>query len=116
MDWAYFFTSASSANFKINDVETALGLLKQYPENFVELRLILSAPLTSADSQALSANENLVSLLAEVRTEEELQFESRKGLSDEELFKTYYKSVYNAEPKEELQTLFLATLAETQES
>lgn len=98
-----------------DNVGMALELLGKYPENLVELRLILSSPLTSADSQALSANENLVSLLAEVRTEEELQFESRKGLSDEALFTSFYRSTYGVEVKEDLKTLFLETLNETVE-
>ncbi len=96
-------------------VETALLLLEQYPENLVEMRLILSAPLTSSDAQALSAHENLVSLLAMVQTEEELQFESRKGLSDEALFTSFYRGAYGIEPKEELKTLFLRTLQEISE-
>ena len=108
-------TGRKLIRLEANDVETALGLLQQYPENFVELRLILSAPLTSAASQALSANENLVSLLAEVRTEEELQFESRKGLSDEALFTSFYRANYGAEPKENLKNLFLSTLNELSE-
>lgn len=98
-----------------DNVDTALELLSKYPENWVEMRLFLTSPLTSADSQALSAKENLVSLLAEVRTEEEMAFESRKGLSDEALFTAFYRSAYGAEPKEDLKTLFLQTLSETAE-
>ena len=94
------------------NVETALALLQEYPQNYVELRLILSSPLTSSDTQALSEQDNLVSLLAEVRTDDELQFESRKGLSDEALFTSFYRSTYGTEPKEELKTLFLSTLSE----
>ena len=99
-----------------NGVERALELLQQYPEDLVELRLHLSAPLTSADSTALAANGNLVSLLPEVRSEESLQFESRKGLSAEGLFDAYYRSVYGAEPKVEVKELFLQTVAELGET
>lgn len=98
-----------------NDVETALELLKQYPDNYVELTLFLTEPLASADAKALNANENLVSLLAEVHGDESLQFESRKGLSDEGLFDAYYKTNFGKEPKEELKTLFLQTLTELNE-
>ena len=97
------------------NVEMALSLLGQYPDNLVEMRLVLSSPLTSSDTQALAAKDNLVSLLAEVRAEEELQFESRKGLSDEALFTSFYRSAYGEEPKEELKTLFLSTLNELSE-
>ena len=98
------------------DVERALSLLAEYPENLVELKLILSSPLTTADAQALAAQKNLVSLVTEVRTDEALQFESRKGLSDEGLFDAFYKTNYGAEPKPELKQLFLKTLAEISEN
>ena len=98
-----------------NDVETALELLEKCPDNYVELTLVLTAPLASVDAKALNAHENLVSLIAEVHSEESLQFESRKGLSDEGLFDAYYKATYGAEPKEELKTLFLQTIAELHE-
>ncbi|MBQ9713754.1 MAG: exonuclease subunit SbcD [Clostridia bacterium] len=95
--------------------ETALTLLDAYPEDLVEMKLILTAPLTASDSQALAARKNLVSLLAEVRTEDTLAFESRKGLTDAELFDAFYRTNYGAEPKAELRTLFLQTLAEVGE-
>ena len=98
------------------NVEDALKLLEQYPEALVEMKLLLTAPLTAADGMALAKKENLVSLITEVYTEEELQFQSRKGLSDEALFTSFYKSLYDAEPKEELKTLFLTSLAEMEEN
>lgn len=98
-----------------SDVETALGLLEKYPDNYVELTLVLSQPLTSADSKALNAHDNLVSLIAEIHGEESVEFESRKGLSDEELFNMFYKNSFGAQPKEELKTLFLQTMTELSE-
>lgn len=97
-------------------VESALEILQKYPEELVELKLYVSSPLTAADSSVLAANGNLVSLLAEVRSEETLQFESRKGLSAEGLFDAYYRSVYGAEPKTEVKELFLKTVAELGET
>ncbi|MBO5240520.1 MAG: exonuclease subunit SbcD [Clostridia bacterium] len=96
-------------------VETAETLLTGYEENLVELKLILSAPLTQSDSARLAAHENLVSLITEVRTEEQIRLESRKGLTDSALFDAYYKEAYHAEPKAELKTLFLSVLNEMQE-
>ena len=96
-------------------VQDGLALLAKYPDGLVELKLILSEPLTSADHLALAANENLVSLLVEVRAKEEMELQSRKNLSDEELFDAFYKATYGAEPKEELKTLFLQALSEAQE-
>ena len=96
-------------------VESALSLLQNYPENYVEMKLLLSAPLTSQDAAALSACGNLVSLLAEIRTDEQLQFESRKGLSDEGLFDAFYKANYGTDASPQLKTLFLETLAKLSE-
>lgn len=96
-------------------VENGLALLREYPDALVELTLHLSSPLTSSQTAILAAEENLVSLLPEINAEETLEFSSRKGLSDEALFTAYYKSAYGNEPKPELKTLFLETLAKTQE-
>lgn len=98
-----------------DSVENALELLKAYPESLIELRLHLSAPLTSAQTAALAREGNLVSLLPEIQTEERMEFSSRKGLSDEALFTAYYKSGYGCEPKPQLKELFLQTIAETEE-
>jgi exonuclease SbcD len=97
------------------NVDTALSTLDLYPDNLVELTLILSKPLTSAESQALAAKPNLVSLIPQVRVEDTLEFQSRKNLSSEELFNAYYKATYGAEPKEELKTLFLTAMQEISE-
>jgi len=93
-----------------DSVQSADALLKQYPDCLVELKLVLSAPLTASDSAFLVSQENLVSLRTEVRSEETLEFQSRKGLSDSALFDAFYKSVYGEEPKTELKELFLETL------
>ena len=97
-------------------VESALALLQSYPDDLVEMKIILTSPLVSSESQALSSNKNLVSLIAEVRTEENLAFESRKGLSGESLFDLFYKTNYGVDPKAELKTLFLQTLTELDEN
>lgn len=96
-------------------VEAALELLSRYPDALVELKLYLSQPLAASEHAAIVANDNLVSLNAEVRTEDALTFESRKGLTDEELFDAFHKATYGTEAKEELKALFLQTLAETRE-
>ena len=96
-------------------VENALALLEEYKEAYVELTLILDAPLTKENSVQLTANENLVSLHTEVRaTEEEILF-SRKTLTDGELFDSFYDFLYKAEPKADLKSLFLSTINELEE-
>lgn len=93
----------------------AKELLSSYLDNLVEMKLVLSAPLPSSDAAELAGFDNLVSLVTEVHADAELSFETRKGLSDEALFETYYRSTYNAEPDERLKTLFLTTLNEIEE-
>ena len=87
-------------------------LLFLYPDALAEMRLHLSSPLTSAEAAALSAHENLVSLIAEVNETGTLEFESRKGFSDSRLFEEFYRAQYNEPPKEELKALFLSVLQE----
>ncbi len=97
------------------NVETAKALLSQYEGALVEMKLLLKEPLTAGDTAALAENENLVSLVSEIFGETELQFETRKGLTDAELFDAYYEATYPAEPKQPLKELFLATLREMEE-
>ena len=87
-------------------------LLFLYPDALAEMRLHLSSPLTSAEAAALSAHENLASLIAEVNETGTLEFESRKGFSDSRLFEEFYRAQYNEPPKEELKALFLSVLQE----
>jgi len=87
-----------------------IKLLEEYPDCHVELTLHLSEPLTSLDTAQLASHGNLVSLLTEVQTQNELAFESRKGLSDEKLFTEFYRSQYGEEPSGELTELFLSVL------
>ncbi len=93
----------------------AVELLKRYPDNLVELKLILTQPLTSADNAMLSECENLTSLVCDVQTSGEIEFESRKGFSDKKLFEEFYRSQYGEPPRDELTALFLSVLGETQE-
>ena len=98
-----------------SSIDEALDLLGRYADDLAELTLTLTTPLSGTDAKALNANRNLVSLLVQVQGDETLSFESRKGLSDEALFDAFYKSGYGAEPKQELKTLYLQTLAELAE-
>ena len=97
-------------------VESADALLKSYPDCWIEMKLLLSAPLTTSDNKRLAENDNLVSLIAEVKTDETIHFQSRKGLSDGALFDAFYRSLYADEPKPELKQLFLTTLNELEEN
>ncbi len=95
-----------------NDVEGALVLLERYDGCWVELTLHLNAPLTSADTAQLHARGNLLSLITEITAEESVEFQSRKGLTNAELFDAFYKTQYGAEAKAELKEAFLTVLQE----
>lgn len=95
-------------------LEQALALLPQYEGCFIELTLLLKEPLTTKETQSLSAaNEGLVNLIAKVQTGEAAPVQSRSAMSGKELFTEYYRSVYGDEPKEELIGAFLE-LTETE--
>ena len=92
-------------------VEEALRLLPAYPDNFIELTLKLTAPLTSAETEALrNANAGLVSLITQVDTGETAKFVSRSAMKPAELFREYYKSQFGEAPPDELKEAFLSLL------
>ena len=90
--------------------EEGASLLALYPQNFVELTLRLTQPLTGAQSAMLATHENLVSLRPEIQAEETLSMPSMKGFSGEKLFKEFYRLQYGDEPAAELTELFLSVL------
>ena len=93
-----------------NGYDEALALLEKYPETYVELTIHLDKPLLPSQSTELSKKENLVTLQAEIIGEGGLSFESRKGLTDEELFCAYYRNRYGKEPDQTLKEAFLSLL------
>lgn len=93
--------------------DQAESLLARYPGAFIELTLHLKTPLTSEETRRLrAANEGLVSLIARVEGSKAAAFQSRSKLSAEELFTQYYKSIYDADPEDELKRAFLELLEE----
>ena len=98
------------------DVESGVALLALYPDCLIELTLHLSEPLTSAESALLSSSKNLISLLTDVKTDGEIQFESRENLSMEKLFVEFYRSQYGIEPEDELKNLFLQVMIDLEHS
>ena len=94
-----------------NNVESATELLLLYPDALIELKLLLNSPLSSSEAAMLSQHQNLVSLVTEISATEQMEFESRKGLSDGALFDAFCQASYGAPPKAELKELFLSTLS-----
>lgn len=91
-------------------VEEGLGLVRQYPDSYIELTLYLSEPLLSTQVHQLKeANAGLISIIPSVQGEGEIVSGiSRKQMSSSELFCEYYKSLFAKEPPEELTALFLS--------
>ena len=94
-----------------NNVESATELLLRYTGALIELKLLLNSPLSSSEAAMLSQHQNLVSLVTEISATEQMEFESRKGLSDGALFDAFCQASYGAPPKAELKELFLSTLS-----
>lgn len=98
-----------------DSVAGGIELLDKYPTSLIELTLMLCEPLTAESSAELAGKENLVSLRVEIRGESEMVLSSRKGLTDGELFDSFYRSIYETDAKEPLKRLFLSTLSEVEE-
>ncbi len=103
------------ARLEATDAVGGAKVLEANADRFVELTLRLKEPLTAAESAMLCAHENLVTLLTEVHAETEIALTSRKGFSDEKLFREFYRTQYGAEADEKLVELFLTVLQKTEE-
>lgn len=98
-----------------NGAEAGREALLHNPGCYIELTLHLTAPLTSAETQALrAANEGLVSLLTHVEGGERVETVSRSRLEPPELFDAFYRAQYGTEPAAELKEEFLSLLEETE--
>lgn len=96
-----------------NDADGGVELLQKNTEYYVELTLNLTEPLTANQSALLHAQENLVSLKAEVKNlQTDFEKVSYKDKSASQLFSEYYKSRYGAEVSAELLALFLSLTEE----
>lgn len=96
-----------------NGAEQALRLLPQYPDCYIELTLNLTAPLASGETEALkNANEGLISLITQVKSQESAVPLHRRQMNERELFEEYYRSLYGEPPADELKTAFLRLLEE----
>lgn len=88
--------------------EDGIALLKKYSDDYAELTLNLSQPLTHGQTVELHKCENLVSLKTRVEDAFDVAAaETRKDKSASELFDGYYKLRYGCQPSGELKALFL---------
>ena len=98
--------------------EQAKEVLAMHPGALIELTLHLREPLLASQVRELKeCNDGLVSIVSDVRTEEQAsRSASRKTMSSSELFKEYYKSIYAEEPANDLTELFLSLTEDTNET
>ena len=96
----------------------AKELLAKHSDALIELTLHLHEPLLASQVRELKeCNVGLVSIVSDVRTEEqERRGVSRKTMSSSDLFKEYYKSIYAEEPADDLTELFLSLTEDTDET
>lgn len=96
-----------------NGAKDGISLLRANAENYVELTLNISEPLTPSESSALHECENLISLKTNVAlSESNLIRVSNKNKSSSQLFSEYYSSRFDCPPPEELLSLFLSLTEE----
>lgn len=105
----------------VNSIEEAESALSNFDDSdIVELEIVQNEPLSATRLKELRKNFACISNIALVRGENFANSYtkkiSRKLLSDEELFKEFYKYVRGFEPNEELVKLFLDCKGEDDET
>ena len=100
-------------NLEANGFADALEVLQNYKDNYVKLTLFLDGPLSETETKTLK-NEfpNVIKYCYEFSELKSFIKESRKALTDEQLFEGYYKQKYSKTPPKELITTFLEIINE----
>lgn len=96
-------------------VDAAMELIEKYADCWVDLLIHLEAPLVTEDNERLRALGNVISINPDIRMEDGVEIVSRKGMTNEELFDSFYRAQYGGEPKPELKELFLSVMQEVEE-
>ena len=103
-----------------SSIEDAEEKLMAYDDNdIIELELVQNQPLTASEVKALRkafACISNISLVRNFEEQEESKVSNRKLLSDEELFKEFYKSVRGVEPADDLTEMFILCKGESNEA
>lgn len=87
--------------------------------DIVELEIVQSEPLSASSLKTLRKNHACISNVSLVKTSDAsgiVQNKKRKFLSDEELFKDFYKSVRGTEPNEDLVKMYIECKGESDET
>ena len=105
---------------RVNSIEEAEEKLSAYDDSdIVELEIEQAEPLSASKLKELKKNFACVSTIALIRKifdEGEDKKEDRRFISDEELFKQFYKSVRGVEPSEDLIKMFVECKGEEDET
>ena len=92
-------------------IENAEELLAEFDDSdIVELEIVQSEPLSASSIKSLRKEFACISNISLVRTGETINVETgkkRKFLSDEELFKEFYKSLRGIEPSEDIVKMYI---------
>lgn len=92
-------------------IENAEELLAEFDDgDIVELEIVQSEPLSASSIKSLRKEFACISNISLVRTGETINVETgkkRKFLSDEELFKEFYKSLRGIEPSEDIVKMYI---------
>lgn len=103
--------TAKYEKVKVSSISEAEDVLLGYDDkDIVELEIEQNEPLSASELKTLKKNFPCISNISLVRiygNEEVKKTVSRKHLSDEALFKEFYKQVRNTEPSDELMKLFV---------
>ena len=94
--------------------EEAMAVLAGLPDTYVELTLTLNEPLTSDLTKTLVTTYPKVIIRTKINAGEQT-FESRKLMSDEQLFTSFYRAQYGVDPDKSLVELFLSLISEADE-
>ena len=94
-----------------NSIENAEELLIDFDDSdIVELEIVQSEPLSASSIKSLRKNFACISNISLIKTGDVVNVETgkkRKFLSDEELFKEFYKSVRGVEPSADLIKMYI---------
>lgn len=99
-------------SFTAEGYEAGLSLLDGHDDTFVELNLILNQPLTSEMTREIVTKHPNVFLRTQLNVAAGERTQSRKTMTDEQLFVNFYTQLYGEAPDEEIKSLYLSLVAD----
>jgi len=100
--------------FSVGEADT---ILADNSENYVELTLQMSEPLSFSENKELMKNNpNLVKLIFKLNSKSKKEHKSVRHLNAKDLFTEFWKEKYETEPSKEILELYLKLLGENFET